>query len=284
MLTIIQRITFSNKLFAVWKHSMNRRARRTPFRDMPFNPQPGRDVRHSTFSIRSLASARFPANLRADLSPGDCMTGRNGWRLLAAFVLILVVALLRAQNAADRVTAVVPDLLQARADAQNITVPPMPNRNPPLGFPAGSSASLFREVMRSAGIIFSGRVTSIGENVTPGGRSPAAAAIRFHVEHAMRGAVAGEDLTIHEWASPRASGEQYRVGEHVLLFLYAPSRLGLTSTVAGRMGRFDMDSADRIWMDPEHVQIFSGDPVLGHKTSIPYSDFASALQFTRTKE
>jgi hypothetical protein len=137
------------------------------------------------------------------------------------------------------------------------------------------------QLVRVAGIIFSGRVTSIGRARSSHGQAPASTTITFQVEHGMRGAAAGHSLTIHEWAGLWASGERYRVGERVLLFLYAPSRLGLTSPVAGLMGRFAMDSEGRIIMSPQHVATLAADPILGGRTAVPYADF---LQAVRSRE
>ena len=101
---------------------------------------------------------------------------------------------------------------------------------------------VFRQLARAAGIIFSGSVTSIGSASSATGQSPPSTSVTFLVEHAMRGASVGQSLTIHEWAGLSTGGEHYRVGERVLLFLSAPSKLGLTSPVGGAMGRFAMDS------------------------------------------
>ena len=68
------------------------------------------------------------------------------------------------------------------------------------------------------------------------------------------------------------------MGERVLLFLYAPSRLGLTSPVAGTMGRFAMDPQGRIIMSPQHVATLAADPILGGKTVVPYADFVQAAR------
>lgn len=94
----------------------------------------------------------------------------------------------------------------------------------------------------------------------------------------MRGTSAGEILTIQEWAGRWAGGERYRIGERVLLFLYAPSKLGLTSTVAGAMGRFAVDSQGRIVMSPQHIANLVSEPFLRGKTVVPYADFALAVQ------
>jgi hypothetical protein len=135
---------------------------------------------------------------------------------------------------------------------------------------------IFQQLVRAAGIIFSGRVTSIGHAPSSPGQARASTAITFHVERAMRGASPGKSLTIYEWAGLWTSGERYRVGEHVLLFLYSPGKLGLTSPVAGAMGRFAMDSQGRIVLSARHVAAFADDPVLGGKTVIPYADFIQA--------
>ena len=66
--------------------------------------------------------------------------------------------------------------------------------------------------------------------------------ITFHVDQAIRGVIKGQTLVIHEWAGVWESGESYRRGERVLLFLYRPSRLGLTSPVGGQQGRFKLDA------------------------------------------
>ena len=94
----------------------------------------------------------------------------------------------------------------------------------------------------------------------------------------MRGASAGQSLTIHEWAGLWSGGERYRVGERVLLFLYSPGKLGLTSPVAGSLGRFAIDSRGRIVMSAQHVAALAAEPVLGGKTVVPYADFALAVR------
>jgi hypothetical protein len=133
-------------------------------------------------------------------------------------------------------------------------------------------------MVRVAGIIFSGRVTSVGRTRSSHGQAPASTTITFQVEHGLRGASAGHSLTIHEWAGLWASGERYRVGERVLLFLYAPSRLGLTSPVAGTMGRFAMDSEGRIVLTPQHALTFAADSILGGRTVVSYGDFVQAVR------
>ena len=100
------------------------------------------------------------------------------------------------------------------------------------------------EIATHAGIIFRGTVLAV---VTETPRAPgevAAKRVTFRVEEGIRGAAAGETLTIRQW---NATADEYRVGEALLLFLYAPSNeLGLTSPVGGRAGhrRVEEVSAD----------------------------------------
>ena len=106
-------------------------------------------------------------------------------------------------------------------------------------------------------------------------------AITFHVERAIRGVRPGQNLTIRQWIGLWASGQRYRVGEHVLLLLYPPSKLGLTSSVAGPMGRFAIDPLGRILLSDEHLAAFRRDPTLGGKSRASLSEFAQAVKHTR---
>jgi hypothetical protein len=226
------------------------------------------------------------------------MTG-IGWRLLAVFFLIFIApTFLPGQDAgADRVPNLAPTLdptlspLRYSPPIAPVWIPPprLPETYPAGRYPVGpepvaAGTVTFRQLFRAAGIIFSGRVTSIGRAPSSPGQARASTTITFQVEHAMRGASPGQNLTIHEWAGLWSSGERYHVGEHVFLFLYSPGKLGLTSPVAGGIGRFAMDSQGRIVLGARHVAALAGDPVLfgktagkpGGKTVIPYADFIQA--------
>jgi hypothetical protein len=137
---------------------------------------------------------------------------------------------------------------------------------------------VFRQLVHSAGTIFAGRVVFIGHAASPLRPNPACTTVTFQVENAIRGASRGQNLTIHEWAGLWRSGERYRVGERVLLFLYSPSKLGLTSPVAGAMGKFMMDSRGQVVMGAQHVATFAGDPILGGKAVVSYAEFALAVR------
>lgn len=103
-----------------------------------------------------------------------------------------------------------------------------------------------REITRPAGYIFAGRVQSI-EYLSP--KTPdevATVRITFQVERAIRGTHTGTSLVIREWAGLWTGGQRYRLGERLLLFLYPPSRLGLTSPVGGPRGRFAIDRGGQV--------------------------------------
>jgi len=173
------------------------------------------------------------------------MAGRSCRRLLDACSLIFVASialasifvtptLLRGQDAAANRPSVstpdpVPDLVPNLAPPQQmhspliepVWIPPqsLPRPYPVGGDPKAPGTGTLLQLVRVAGIILSGRVTSIGRDGSSFGQAPASTTITFQVEHGMRGASAGQSLTIHEWAGHWTSGERYHVGERVPLFL-----------------------------------------------------------------
>jgi hypothetical protein len=152
-----------------------------------------------------------------------------------------------------------------------IDAPGAPIHNLPSGFS-------FPLLARAAGTIFSGTVTAIRRLPASPSEVVETVAISFHVESAIRGATPGQDLTISQWIGLWSSGQHYRVGERVLLFLYPPSKLGLTSCVAGAMGRFMIDPQGRVLLSAQHLSAFQQDPVLGGKSRVWFSDFALAVR------
>jgi hypothetical protein len=65
------------------------------------------------------------------------------------------------------------------------------------------------------------------------------------VDRAIAGVEPGQILTIHEWAGAWSMQRPMRSGQHVLMFLYPPSRLGLTSPVAGSLGQLALDPSGK---------------------------------------
>jgi hypothetical protein len=154
--------------------------------------------------------------------------------------------------------------------------PPFHNslRRPVL--PPGSPG--FSRISDAAGTIFSGTVTRIDHHAATSGQPVETVSITFHVENALRGVTPGEDLTISQWIGLWSSGQRYRVGERVLLFLYPRSKLGLTSCVGGQIGRFAIDAWGRVLLSPRHLSVFRADPVLGGRSRVPFRDFALAVR------
>jgi hypothetical protein len=172
------------------------------------------------------------------------------------------------------------------ATAAPVWIPPpvLPRRYPIVPANPGLPQDVFQQLVRTAGIIFSGRVVSVGDTASSSGPEHAATSITFQVEHAIRATLPNQSVTIHEWAGLWSRGERYRVGERVLLFLYGPSKLGLTSPVAGTMGRFAVDSQDRIVIGAAHIAAFTGNPLLRGRSIVPYVDFALAVRKAEPEE
>ncbi|HEY1657562.1 MAG TPA: hypothetical protein VGG14_04405 [Candidatus Sulfotelmatobacter sp.] len=201
------------------------------------------------------------------------MAGSIVWRLLVAFSLILAVAASRAQDAAISPN----DLSQGlEVRSRNALAPPVILNLPTVR--GGPVLHVLPRMIQSAGIIFSGQVVSVTHAEAASGELATPTVITFQVQHAIRGAMAGQKLTIREWAGLWNRGERYRIGERVFLFLYPPSRLGLTSPVKGQLGRLAMDPQERILLRPEITSEFAPDLVFERKDAIPYVDFRRGLQ------
>jgi hypothetical protein len=220
------------------------------------------------------------------------MTG-SCWRLLACSSLIFLTSIfsvsiflafpLLGQSAYEDQSRIFRPVMASPPDAVRFSPVrlPVPIAEPwrisvtpsPIGLP---------QITSIAGIIFSGHVTFVGRAgsrlSSTSGQNTASTTITFQVEEALRGTTTGQNLTIHEWAGLWNTKERYRVGERVMLFLYPPSRLGLTSPVAGPMGRFAIDPHGRIKMNLQNISAVAADPVIGGKKLIPYNDFFHAVR------
>jgi hypothetical protein len=194
------------------------------------------------------------------------MTGSR-WRLLVFSLILVTSALLRGQNAvAHRLPARAPTWPSSYAPATDSVRLP---EAPVAPRPAPGDPIVLPQILQSAGIIFSGRVTSVGGAASPFATDATFTTVTFQVEHSIRGTTAGQNLIIHEWSGLWARGERYRVGERVLLFLYPPSRLGLTSPVAGAVGKFAIDPQGRIVMKAASAETV---------VTVSYADFARAVK------
>jgi hypothetical protein len=166
--------------------------------------------------------------------------------------------------------------LRTWREGEDIRFPGMHRRFPtrPIHFPPGATTLL--QITRAAGKIFAGRVTSVARVGVD--RPVETVAVTFHVDRALRGVRAGQEFTIFEWMGLWASGQRYRVGEHVLLLLYPPSKLGLTSSVAGPIGRFAIDPWGRVMLSHAHLTAFRADLILRGKSHARFTDFVRAMR------
>lgn len=159
-------------------------------------------------------------------------------------------------------------------------------RGPQFPLLGGSPQNEFklRHLTHASGIIFSGTVTAISRKRAASNHALDTVAITFHVENSIRGVTPGDSLTITQWIGLWSSGQRYRVGERVLLFLYPRSQLGLTSSVDASLGRFRVDAAGRVLLSSQQLSAFLQDPVLGGKSRLRFSDFAWAVRQASEEE
>jgi len=203
------------------------------------------------------------------------MRGSTCSCLLALALVILTPGLLHGQT--DRADPK-PDLLPDFAIPPRgvpLPEPPGPLPHPPVTPPGTIGLPQLAQV---AGMIFSATVTGIARRPAGGGQAIETVAITFHVQNVIRGAKPGEDLTIAQWIGLWSSGQRYRIGERALLFLYPPSKLGLTSCVGGPLGRFDLDPLGRVLLSAQQLSAFRRDPVLGGKSQVSFRDFTLAVR------
>lgn len=139
-----------------------------------------------------------------------------------------------------------------------------------------------QQITRRAGTIFAGRVVSIAPVRVAGSEEMACVAVTVQVEQGVRGTRAGQPFTFREWAGLWSQGARYRVGERLMLFLYAPSTLGLTSPVGGPAGRFAVDRSGRLLLSPQQQEAIriSPVPVRVLRGGIAVRDFARSLRRT----
>jgi hypothetical protein len=111
---------------------------------------------------------------------------------------------------------------------------------------AGVLGPQWKQVSRSAGMIFSGTVLKVEMQRAGKHRPVALVMIKFRVDRAIAGVRPGQVLTVREWAGAWPLHRAMRGGQRLLIFLYPPSRLGLTSPVGGPLGQLVLDSRGEI--------------------------------------
>ena len=138
--------------------------------------------------------------------------------------------------------------------------------------------SSLRQLNRNSGYIFDGTVLSV-QRLEQNETGVATVQITFRVEQAIRGTRTGQVLTIREWAGLWSSGERYRPGERLLLFLYSPGKLGLTSPVGGPLGRFPVDSAGKVGLEAGRLSALANlQPHLQENNRVNARSLALAIQ------
>lgn len=195
------------------------------------------------------------------------MLGRSALFLLAVFLIRIVAS---AQAVTPRSPLRLVPETPAAPMLPVIHFPRFPaTGTEPVGLPAFA---------RPAGMIFSGTVTRIERKPAHAGQAVATVMVTFRVNNAIRGVTPGDELTVVEWIGLWSAGQRYRLGEHLLLFLYPNSKLGLTSLVGGNMGRFAIDASGRVLLNPQQLSAFRTDSVLGGRSHVPFGDFALAVR------
>lgn len=111
----------------------------------------------------------------------------------------------------------------------------------------------WKRLSRRSGMIFAGTVLAVATPI-PAADRPAptvtpvalpAVQFSFRVDEPIAGVERSQILTIHEWTGALSMHRPMRAGEHILIFLYPPSRLGLTSPVGGSQGQFALDPSGK---------------------------------------
>jgi hypothetical protein len=138
------------------------------------------------------------------------------------------------------------------------------------------------QIINASGYIFQGTVTQIHYLKPSNPQEVGAVQITFRVSQGIRGARTGQMLSIKEWAGLWDSNDRYRIGQHVMLFLYRPSRLGLTSPIAGPAGKFVIGTGSILRFSDQQRNLFSSDPTLDallrSRTNVNSKDFATAIR------
>jgi hypothetical protein len=135
-----------------------------------------------------------------------------------------------------------------------------------------------QQLTRKAGSIFEGTVTAIRREESQAGGA-GAMRVDFRVRRVLRG-VRGRTFTVREWAGLWTAGPRYRVGERVLLFLYPPSKLGLTSPVGDGWGVFPVNHDGEVMLRPEwsdHAAGAPGEVRRRGKNKVSFREFARAV-------
>lgn len=112
----------------------------------------------------------------------------------------------------------------------------------------------WKQLSQRAGMIFGGTVLTAAPQPRTD-RAPSTVELSFRVDRAIAGVQSGQILTIHEWAGASSRHRPMRPGDRLLLFLYPPSRLGLTSPVGGALGQIALDASGQKVRQPAPIPL-----------------------------
>ena len=104
----------------------------------------------------------------------------------------------------------------------------------------------WRQIARVSGMIFSGTVLEMESQPAARGTPLPLVLTTFRVDRAIAGVRTGQILTAREWAGTESMQRPMARGQRLLIFLYRPSRLGLTSPVGGPNGQVALDNRGEI--------------------------------------
>jgi hypothetical protein len=148
--------------------------------------------------------------------------------------------------------------------------------------PAQALVPDLNEITRRAGMIFAGKVLRVEPVRATSPDEVASVQITVQVEQGVRGPRNGETIAFREWAGLWTRDVRYRVGQRLMLFLYAPSALGFTSPVGGRAGEFALDRDGRIVLSPAQAIRVSPKPAqLDVKHPVPLRDYTRVVRRMR---
>ena len=128
--------------------------------------------------------------------------------------------------------------------------------------------SQWKQLSRRAGMIFAGAVLTVAtpaahplavttsKSISSSRAASSATPVvelSFRVDQAIAGVELGQVLTIHEWVGAWSMHRPIQSGQHILIFLYTPSRLGLTSPVGGTLGEIVLDTSGKYVSDRQET-------------------------------
>lgn len=103
----------------------------------------------------------------------------------------------------------------------------------------------WKQLSCRAGMVFAGTVMNSRAQEVGTARTVPSTELSFRIDRAIAGVKSGHVLTIHEWQGAISRHRSLRNGDHVLLFLYPPSRLGFTSPIGGSQGQISLNGSEK---------------------------------------